>query len=400
MCCKGVTGYNTIGLNNDMVMFMGQWSTWNERVHVVVVCALLAVMAGCAGKIVPQSATDTPQNHYTTGLQLLEKSDVVKAREHFERAVKLNKKSPLGYTGMAFLELVRSQYDTALDCAQKAVDRDPSFADACAVRGRILTVRKRGEHWYEEARQSLDRAYELAPDDQRVLHYLGECCLKARKYTEAAQWFEKAAVVDGAYTEDARERASLVRAIIEVDLVSERGCFVALKCTIDRSDFAVVLLDEFLLKQKLEAGRPVVYNLIYDDGDLRGQSTRPLDVDAHPARNAILEIIPYHIPDLDVFPNGYFYPDKVMTRAQAAVVFQAVLVLLKNDDNIATRYIGSPSPFVDVRGDYYAFNAIITCVNERVLFPDTASERFSPDGTLSGVEALKMIRDLERLIGE
>ena len=77
-------------------------------------------------------------------------------------------------------------------------------------------------------------------------------------------------------------------------------------------------------------------------------------------------------------PDGNFYADRLITRAQLALVLQGIMVVLNNDATITTQYVGSQSEFTDVRSDYYAFNAIMFCVNKGIIKADFPSGSFSP----------------------
>jgi class 3 adenylate cyclase len=71
-------------------------------------------------------------------------------------------------------------------------------------------------------------------------------------------------------------------------------------------------------------------------------------------------------------------PGKIVTRAEAALVLEDLLVAATGKNDLAKRYIGADSsPFSDVQTTHPAFNAIMT-VTTRNLLPPRAGDRFAP----------------------
>ena len=75
-----------------------------------------------------------------------------------------------------------------------------------------------------------------------------------------------------------------------------------------------------------------------------------------------------------------------------------ILELIAGQADLATRYVGQPSPFPDVRADSYAFNAIALNVDRGIMAADTITGSFRPGDTVSGAEALVIIRELQNAV--
>ncbi len=97
-------------------------------------------------------------------------------------------------------------------------------------------------------------------------------------------------------------------------------------------------------------------------------------------------------------PDNTFRPEKPLTRASYARVNQGILDLITADQGLSTRYVGEESRFPDVRGDSYAYNAIAVSVERGIMSADRITGRFRPDETVSGAEALLMIRELQNAV--
>jgi len=363
---------------------------------------LLAFVSGiaCSSAVKRDPCAGTPEDHYGSGIRKLEAGDTGAAEADFMRAIELNGKSPYGYTGMAYLELKRSNYDRALKYADRALKRDGNFADAHAVKGYIITVRKRGRGWFRKAREHLEKALVLDPGNRRTVFYLAECNLGARNFEQAKTLYRKAAEGDDPTAERARRRLSLVAGIIEAAPASPAGADIALKDAIDRSDLCVLLVEEFGFKEKLRRYRPELFRAFFDDdGTLQdGVVKTPPDVSNHPARDRICEMLPFRLSGVGVLPNGYYYPERTVDRAQFAVVMEGVLATLENDPGLAARYTGTGSGIPDVRPDYYAFNAVSLCIDRGIMSVDGGTGSFNPRKPVSGVEAVSALRRLEEVL--
>jgi len=363
---------------------------------------LLAFVSGiaCSNAVKTSTCACTPEELYDSGIRKLEAGDTTAAEADFRRAIELGGKSPYGYAGMAYLEMKRSNYDRALKYADRALKRDADFAEAHAVKGYVLALRKRGRGWFGKARKHLERALALDPGDTRTVFYLAECNLWARNFGQAEILYRKAAEGDGPTAETARRRLSLVMEIIEAAPVSPAGADIALEEAIDRSDLCVLLVEEFGFKEKLRRYRPELFRTFFEeDGALRnGVVKTPPDLSNHPARDRICEMLPFRLSGLDVLPNGYYYPGRTVDRAQFAVVMQGVLATLENDPGLAGRYAGTGREIPDVRPDYYAFNAVSLCVERGIMSVEDGTGCFDPQKPVSGVEAVSSLRRLEEVL--
>ncbi len=356
----------------------------------VLLCALviLLTVGGCARAVKPSSPMDNPREHYLAGLKVLEDKDPLKPENEFRRAIALDKKSPYGYAGLATMHLNRKQYSRALRYANRALKNDTKFADAAFIRGRVYFDWKRGG-WVEHALAAFSRTLELEPNSGRVFYYLGETCLAAFRFDEAKSYFERAAGVKSDYTDRARQRKELVDRIVEVKPVTEEGRRIALVEKATRADVCRLLSADFRLRDQVNKYRLLRYEAIYRGDEIL--RILPVDIEERNDIRAIVEVLSLHLPHLNVYPNGYFYPDRPVTRAELAIILQEIMVFLLDDQTLASRYMDVKSPFSDVRPDYYAFNAIMLGVERGILKTGAGSDVFDPEGTIRGIDVLAVL---------
>lgn len=118
------------------------------------------------------------------------------------------------------------------------------------------------------------------------------------------------------------------------------------------------------------------------------------DIAPHPLREDIISVLEFEVRGLEVFADGTFQPERPLTRAEAALIAEDIYVRARNDNSMATRYVGTVSPFSDVRGDHPYFNAVMFATARGIFHADVARGRFDPFGPVSGADAVMMIHIL------
>ncbi len=352
---------------------------------------LLLALSGCSRALKPSSPEDTPKNHYLAGMKLLDDKDPAKPEAEFLRAISLDRKSPYGYTGIAALELKRQNYRRAHKFADKALHRDRKFIEAAVLKGRIIAERKKSG-WYGRSKAAFQQALDVDAGNESALFYQGEASLQAFRFEEARGYFTKSAEKKGQLAALAAGRATLASRIMEANPATDAAKRIVLHDKATRSDICVLLMEEIGLKDMVKSHRLVFFESVYRDSDRKPDL--PQDMEERKDSAAVLDIMALRLPDLDVYPNGYFYPDRPVDRSQLAMMIQEILEVLSDDQTLSTRFATNDSPFPDVRPDFYAFNAIMTVVERGIMVPEPKSGRFATDAVVSGVDALLTLRAL------
>jgi Tfp pilus assembly protein PilF len=359
-----------------------------------ILACIVLIGAGCSQAVKPTSPEDTPKIHYQNGLKLLDDKDPLKPENEFRRAIELDSRSPYGYTGLAAMYLNRKYPNRALKNANRALSRDPSFADAAFLQGKCYLQGKWKDR-FVKAEASFRRLLVIEPESERALYFLGETFLASYRFEEASGYYSQAAEKKGTYANDAAARIDLVDRTMEAKPATDDSRRICIERDASRDDVCHLLIGELNLKDLVKRLRLMRYEAIYHGNE--GIKKLPQDIEERDDRKIILDIMALRFPHLDVFPNGDFYPDRKVTRAECAMIMQEIVEFLSDDPTLATRYASSDSPFSDVRPDYYAFNAIMLCGERGIIKTDPSMGKFDPDGSVRGVDVLLMIRALGSL---
>jgi hypothetical protein len=85
-----------------------------------------------------------------------------------------------------------------------------------------------------------------------------------------------------------------------------------------------------------------------------------------------------------------------VTRAEYSLALEDILIKVLQDNRLASRFVGTPSPWSDVRTDAYYYNAARTVVDRDLLgLKNGVRGEFAPNAPISGAEALLGLRKLK-----
>jgi hypothetical protein len=156
-------------------------------------------------------------------------------------------------------------------------------------------------------------------------------------------------------------------------------------------------VEELQLKDILKKGRPkTIGEPSKSSEEATGVKPFPMisDWKNHALEKDIDAILALDIEGLKRAPGGSFFPDQNITRAEYAMAVGYIVVTVKNDPTLATRFTGRDSPFSDVRNDEPYFIAVMLST-EGTGIMEPKSGVFNPAGGVSGADALLIIRRLK-----
>ena len=372
------------------------------RIFVVMSVVLLGLITGCGPKPAPQkSLLDTPENHYNQGMRELDKGNLEDAADEFGRATALDPDYPGGYVGMGLVWAEKGDFKEALNSVDKGIKKDKDRPASYVAKGRILTTQKKGDEWIEDAVKPFEKALDLDPDNEEALFYLGLAYKEAFQFASAVSSFSQVVAQKKDFAGRANREWELVQKIIRAAPGTRIGKEIALMPEIDRSDLAVLFIEELKLVEVLKRYQPQTYDTEFrppseSDGANDNADTLPEDVENHWAKNWIKDVLAAGA--MDLFPDGNFGPDVAVTRANYARFIQNIIVAVSGDQSLKTKYVGSESRFPDVNASHYAYNAICLAVDRGVMQADTIRGTFRMSDTVSGADALLIVRKLQNAL--
>jgi hypothetical protein len=185
---------------------------------------------------------------------------------------------------------------------------------------------------------------------------------------------------------------------------TEIGKKIALVDKIDRAEIAA-LFDQEMNLDKLFTKRGVKTNdtsfKAPTEPSTAMQTEKVINMEAatdiadHWLKPSIDMVLKLRIRGLEAGPNHAFYPDKIITKGEFALMFEDILIKVSGDEMLATKFLGATTPFSDVRNDQYFFNAAMIATSRGFIEADKATGEFSPGDPVSGVDALLSIREFK-----
>jgi hypothetical protein len=342
----------------------------------------------------PQSPLDRPESHYKQGIAELESGQVLLAERAFNRSRALDDSYPGYSVGKALISLRNGEYHDARKRIDAALRKDRNFVDAHIALGRIVSeegvaLGRSTSAWLNEAENAYRRAEKLSDESQDVAWYWAQSYAMAGELGLAREKLQEIlAVGRGNWVEKALSEVERLQKAERSAPGSRAGIEIGLKAEITRAEWSVLLVDELKLPELIRKRGDVVQTAPTFD--------LPADIESSWASAWIREIIAVGLMGLQAYPDGNFYPDRILTRAQYAQANQAILILLSGDESLSYAYIGKESRFPDLRADNYAYNALALSLERGLLeIADRRTGAVNPEGSVSGAQALLAIRQLQ-----
>ena len=363
--------------------------------HYLYITLGLFLLVGCSQK--PQSDVDTPEYHFKAGMRAVETGEYKAALNSFQRSVDLDKKFAIGYCGLGLAHAHLNNVKEAKKNVDKGVSKGGKDPDVLALGSRVwITLRNHEKKWFKRATKLLDKALKREKGHEASLYYYGVAHLYNYDFTDCGDYFRKVIDQKGDYAGKADAKWDMAQKIVRAMPGTPVGKKVALHENITRADLAVLFAEELKISE-LVARMPQQNSGFQTPGQAttsNGPAANPLDSKGHWAETWINEMSTLGV--LQVSPDRKFHPDEVISRAEYAMAVQSLLVLATKDPGLETRYFGeNPSRFSDVPSSHFAYNAMALCAERGIMRADMITGNFYPAGSVSGADALLIIRGIQ-----
>ena len=358
------------------------------------VLTTLLFLGGCATK--PQSDVDTPEYHFRAGMRAVDSGNYDAALNSFQRALDLDKKFIAAYGGLGLANAHLGNIKAAkknIDKAESKGGKDPDVLAICARTW--IVMRKDVKKWFKKATKILDKALKRDKKHEGSLFYYGLAHLYNFDFSDAESYFRRVVEMKGEYAGKADNQWKRSQKIVRAMPGTEAGKKIALQEQINRADLAVIFAEELKISE-LIARLPDQSGGFQTPGQMGASksSRTPSDASGHWASTWINEVIEHGI--LEIGPDGRFYPEETITRAEYAMSVQRLLVVATRDNSLEVRYFGeNPSRFSDVSSSHPAYNAMALCSERGIMQSDVMTGKFNAAGHVDGADALLIIRTLQ-----
>ena len=366
-----------------------------KRIHFIFYAfTALLLLGGCATK--PQSDVDTPEYHFRAGMRAVDSGDYDAALNSFQRALDLDKKFIAAYAGFGLANAHLGNTKAAKKNIGKAVGKGGKDPDILAICARTwIVMRKDEKKWFKQATNILDKALKRDKKHEASLFYYGLAHLYKYDFSDAESYFRRVVEMKGEYAGKADNQWKRSQKIVRAMPGTEAGKKIALQEQINRADLAVIFAEELKISE-LIARLPAQNDGFQTPSQMSagGSARTPSDASGHWASTWINEVLKHGI--LEAGPDGRFYPEETITRAEYAMAVQRLLVVATRDNSLEVRYFGeSPSRFSDVPSSHPAYNAMALCSERGIMQSDVMTGNFNPAGYIDGADALLIIRTLQ-----
>jgi tetratricopeptide (TPR) repeat protein len=377
---------------------------YGKRLLIVLAAITALVVAGCGPKAAPStSVMDTPEYHYTQGLKFLDKDQTDDAMREFQRAVDLDPKSPLGYIGKGLALGKQGDFKNAIENMEKAKDREKKGIEARIGMIRLLSM-QRAKGWIKDAEDEFEDANKREPGNARLHYYMGMAYKVELDFDKAANMFKTVLDMNKEFTGEANAEWAVIQKIQRAAPGTEIGKKIALIDKIDRADVAALFDQEMNLEKLFTKRGPKTYDTSFKAPTESSTRFSPettvkmaaaTDIADHWLKPSIETILKLQVRGLEAGPNHTFEPDKLITKGEFAVMLEDILIKVSGDEKLATKFLGAPSPFPDIRNDQYFFSAAMTATSRGFIEADKATGEFRPGDPVSGADALLSIREFK-----
>lgn len=377
---------------------------WHMR-YLLFAAVIGALLISCGPKVrVPTSQLDTAEHHVATGMNLLKEAKYVDAQREFDLAIQLAPKFSMAHTGlglaMAYQGDLKGAFD-AMDRGWKYAKKDDEKVFAQVGYIRLYTMdRANQKKWLEKARDAFETAVKIDPKSSAAYYYMGVAYKYGLEFNQAGQMFTKVLDLKADYLKEAEIEWNLVQKIQRAMPGTVTGKKIAIVESISRADAAALFMEELRIDILYQKRTPKTFDTSFKDPEKakarKDSKITAADIANHPLKADIEGILNLGVRGLENYPDNCFHPDELITRGQYAMMIEDILIKVTGDEKLATKFIGTTSPFPDLRPDLPYFNAVMVVTSRGIMEPkDFTTGEFAPLAPVSGADALLIIKKIK-----
>ncbi len=386
-----------------------------KKLQVLMMLMACLLLISCGPKArVPTSQLDTPEHHFATGMKLLNQEKFGDAQRSFELAIELEPRYARAHAGIGLVKAYQADYKNGLATMGKAwgyarTAEEKLFIHVGYIRIHTLSrascmqvgvVCKRADKdWLDISRGEFEKAILIDPASSSAHYYMGLCYKTALDVMQASQMFSKVLELRKDYISEADQQWNLMQKIQRAMPGSITGKQIAFLEKITRADAAALFMEELKIDTLYKKRTPKTFDTSFKDPEKAAIKPKtaalPADIANHPLKADIGGIIEIGVRGLEAYSDGLFRPNDLVERAAYAMMIEDILIKVSGDNALATRFIGSTSPFPDLRSDLPYFNAVMVVTTRQIMgAKNITTGEFVPMGPVAGADALLIIRKI------
>ena len=386
--------------------------------HRMIIAVLIGVwltaifsLQGCAPKIrPPETLLDTPEHHVQSGMKLLGLGRYDDAMREFKLAKELDPEFSGAYVGSGLVFGNKGDFKQGIEDMKKAIGLSKTKdekVDANVGLIRLYLLGKKSAHkkWLKKAKGAYEDAIDELPESSAAHYYMGEAYKGALNFEKASQLFKKVLDINKTYVVEANDAWKLIQEIQRAAPGTMIGKKIALVDQITRADIAALFIQELKIDEVFAKRTRKDFDTRFKSPEKKFVTERlvktpaALDIADHVLKTDIEVVIGHGIKGIEPYPDHTFKPDQKIARAEYAIMIEDILIKATGEEKLATKFIGGPSPFPDLRNDLSYYNAVMVCTTRGIMETrDLATGEFDPMGSVSGADALLIIRRLASVI--
>jgi len=388
-----------------------------RALYLLIVLSAVFMLVSCGPKARQAvSQLDTPEHHFYTGMKLLDQGQFGDAQREFELALSLNPKYSKAHAGIGLVKASRNDYTGGFEGMKKAWShagtRDEKvFVHVGYIRVNTMShaycmqvgavCEKVDDDWLDKSHDEFEKAIELEPRSSAAYYFMGLCHKTALDLGNAGSMFAKVLQFNSEYVKEADLEWNLAQKIQRAMPGTVTGKQIAFVEKLTRADAAALLLEELKIDVLYKKRTPGKFDTKFKDPEKARASAAKAqltagDIGSHPLKADIEGILQLGVRGLELYPDGTFRPGELVDRATYAMMIEDILIKVSGDNGLATRFIGERSPFPDLRSDLPYFNAVMVVTTRGIMkAADLTSGEFAPTGSVTGADALLIIREIK-----
>jgi tetratricopeptide (TPR) repeat protein len=396
-------------------------SGWKRWLLIALGALLAGLLTACAKRHPAVTETDTPERRVASGMRSFEQGHLDEAQGEFDQALGMDSQFGPAYVGKGLVlgvkasrseepkERARITTDafSSLKNGKRYAASDEQRVQAYVAYIRIHTLLK-DKDWLTDAEENLRYATAIDRGASAPYFFMGEAYKQAHRFGDAAGMYRKVLDLGRGFTAEARGASELMDKIRRAAPATEVGKQIGLADAITRADAAALFVQELKLGEvyaRRGSGGSDVVPKPPKSGEQTESMVKPrqggaTDLASHPLGRDVEAVLPFEVRGLELYPDGTFHPNELVTRAEFALMLEDILIRATGGGNLTAQFTGKRSPFIDLPDDSPYFNAVMMCTGMGIMQPgDLKSREFRPMESVSGADALLAIRGLREYLG-